>query len=143
MNDPGEEICDALVEFISGLTPSNGCLTADVHKTDNPLAEIEHEVAGLTVLLHAAAERADKIGRGGQCFEQYVISMLVVRKLDDEFTGAVLNNYVREIKAAVRGQRMAGRVWSVDETVVRFDPQIRKDLSQFCSVVQFTYSEAG
>lgn len=139
MNDPAEDICDALVEFVQALESPDVSLNAQVRKTDNPLGELEYENTDLTVLFHVFSEESTKTGRN-TFQEDFTIAMLVVRKVDSGFTRGVLAKFVREIKAAVRGVKMAGWTFSADETPVKFDAQQMKDLRQFVSIVHFTYT---
>jgi len=139
VNDPAEEITDALVEYVNGLESPDVSLTAQVRKTDNPLGELEFENTDLTVLFYAAEESATKAGRN-TFQEDFTIAMLVVRKMDVEFTRPVLARFVRELKRAVRGVKMAGYTLSMDDTPVKMDPTHRKELNQFVSVSHFVYT---
>lgn len=150
MTDPGEDICNALIQFVSELpTPSEGpdqdepqvSLAAKIRKTDNPLGEIEHEVEDLLVLMYPSAEAAEKRGRGGECIEEFTVSMLVIRKMDSRFTRSRLSQYVREIKAAVRGVRMAGYIWSSEDTTQKYDIGMAADTNTFASVTDFIYMD--
>lgn len=148
VTDPGEDICDALVQFIKELTTPNEdpadpdvSLKAVIRKTDNPLGEIQHEIDDLLVLLYPSAEAAEKRGRGGECQEEFTISMLVIRQMDSQFTRSRLSQYCREIKAAVRGVRMAGYIWSAEETTQKFDIEMAQDTTTFASVTDFHYMD--
>jgi hypothetical protein len=140
MSDPAELICEALVSFVVDLPLS---LQAEVVKVEDPLGYLKYEQQTLQVLFHVLSETAEKIGRGGQCLETYTISMLVIRKLDAVYTRNRLAAFTRELKAAIRGERMASYVWTSDETTAKFDPQQQHELHQFCSLSQFTYSGTG
>lgn len=144
MNDPCEDICDALVTFVNGLrnTESNPLapITCEASKPENPsgLLKLEHKT--IQVLVFPSGEEEDKIGRGGQVLERYEVTMLVVRQLSSEFTRVALSRFVRSLKSAIRGQRMAGFVYSTAETVSKFDPERIHESNQFVSAVKFTYS---
>ena len=142
MNDPADEITDALVEFVKELSQTSDpsvSLIAKVRKTDNPLGELEHETTDLTVLFHPFSAAAEKSGRG-TFQEDLTITMLVVRKMTSEFTMGKLLRYVREVKVAIRGRKMAGFTHSADDTPVYFDAEQRKTLGQFASVSHFMYT---
>ena len=139
MTDPAEDICEAAVEYALSLTAPTVSLTAKIRQTDNPLGEIEFENTDLTVLFHVASEEATKQGKAAW-LEDFTISMLVVRKLAPEFPMARLMRYVRELKAAFRGHKLAGYTFSRDETPVKFDAIQRKELGQFVSISKFTYT---
>lgn len=150
MPDPGEEICDALVEFLRGLQTIGEnplapevSLKANIRKTDNPLGELEHEVVELTALLYPSAEAAEKRGRGGECMEEFTISMLVVRKMDDQFTRSRLSQFCRELKKRVRGVRMAGYIWAAEETTQKYDIAMAQNPGTFASVTDFHYLSGG
>mgnify|MGYP007071638828 CR=1 FL=1 len=144
MTDPSEDICDALVTFARALTAPDVSLTAaEVRKSDNPLKELDGDQPLLKVFFHASSEDAERIGRGAEVLEHFVITMLVVRKLNAEFTKQVLAIYTRELKAAIRGQRMAGYPQTAEATPVKVDSQQIFDRQQFCSITEFTYSKAG
>lgn len=143
MSDPAEDICEALTTYVGGLASPVLSLKAAVRKTDDPMGELKVEHQQLEVLFHVASEEAEKIDRGGTCFESFTISMLVIRKQDDEFTRPVMAQFTREIKRAVRGVIQAGYHWSRDETPVKFDAQQYHELTQYCSKSEFTYIGTG
>ena len=61
-------------------------------------------------------------------------------KLTSEITKAVLARYVRELKQAIRGEKMAGYTFSSDETPIKMDAEQRNATGQFVSVSHFVYT---
>lgn len=141
MTDPGEDIADALVAYVGALGTFS-LAADDIRKTDNPLEDLKYEQDGLRVLFHASAEEAERIGRGGQVLERFIVSMLVVRKISDDVTKTMLATFTRELKAAIRGVRMATYPQTGEATPTKCDGQQMLQ-GQFCSVSEFTYSKAG
>lgn len=138
--DPVEDIADALVEFTNEVPDLPLLITAS--KPEDPLPLLEHEHRDIQIFFIPFGETSEKIGRGGQVVEEYTVTMMVVRKLDDsqKITRVVMSDLVRRIKQAIRGKRMAGYVWSGDETVSKFDLAQLKEMRQFLSVVRINYS---
>jgi hypothetical protein len=140
MTDPVEDICDALVEHINGLVLS---LTAVASKPENPPEELKLEHPELQVLVVPIGETATKIGRGGHVLETYQVALWVVRKLSVEFNRARLSLFTREVTQALRGERMAGHVWSGDETLSKYAIRMIHETTEFFALVQLTYTAAS
>ena len=145
MTDPTEDICDALVTFVNGLTvPTSLSLAVAASKPANPKAELKREHADLQVLFVPYAEEEEKIGRGGQVLELFQISMMVIRKIDQAFTRIALSQLVRELRAEIRtGGKMAGYTYSHGETVTKFDLTQLDEQGQFLSIARFSYAGTG
>lgn len=137
MTDPVEDICDALVEHINGLVLS---LTAVASKPVNPPEELKLEHPTLQVLVVPIGETGTKISRGGGVLETYTAALWVVRKIDVEFNRPRLSLFTRELTQALRGLRMAGHVWSGDETLSKYGLQMIHEETQFFALVQLTYT---
>lgn len=134
--DPAEEIADALVETINGLALS---LSVIATKPDDPLGELTLEHPNLQVLVFPFGEVTTRLDRGGGVLEQLTITLLVVRSLSAEFTRDRLERFTRELKAALRGKKMAGWTWSAEETASKFDLAQLHEQNQFVSIVRETY----
>lgn len=139
--DPVEDICDALVTYINGLSELS--LTAVASKPVDPLDELTLEHPELQVLVVPFGESATKIGRGGHVLEVYQATLMIVRMLTVEFSRERLSLFTRELTAVLRGERMAGHVWSGDETVSKFDLNQIHEKHQFVSVVRLSYTAAS
>lgn len=144
MTDPGEDIADALAAYVKDLdVPDPLSLVGEIEKTDNIKKVLNLEWDQLKVAFYAVSEEAEKIGRGGEALERFTIAMLVIRKINAEYTKAKLAQYVREIKKQLRGISMAGCRFTSDATPVKCDADQLNDHNQFCSISEFTYSTAG
>ena len=130
MNDPVEDIADALVDFASDLTLSMP------FRPSKPEDDVE-------VFFVPMSEAATKIGRGGQCLETYTVNMVVFRKLNSDYTRERMAALTRELCLKIRGKKMAGFVWSGQETAAKFDPRLLHEQRQFASLTRFSYAGAG
>lgn len=137
MNDPVEDICDDLVKTINELKLP---LTVTATKPADPLAELKLEHPELQVLVVPFGESSAKIGRGGQVLEVYQATLMIIRMITIEFSLQRLSRFARELVTELRGDRMAGYVWSGDETVSKFDLAQLHERHQFLSVVRLSYT---
>ncbi len=146
MPDPGEAICDALVAFIED-HQAGGSNTLSLHCSpkapEDILAELKRESEDLQLFFTPYAETEEKIGRGGQALEEFVVSAVIAKKLSDTFTRKKLFQFVRELRVLVRGQRMAGYVYSNGETATKYNPDDLHENNRFQSVVRFYYRTVG
>lgn len=140
--DPVEDIADALVTFLENAENWSAppSLKFTVIKDATPEIHLE-KIKTTTVFVIPFGEAAEKIGRGGQALETYQVFTMVYRPMDSEFTRQLLSKLSRELKLAIRGAtRMAGCVWTGDETSVKFNPQVGKDSKAFVDGTQFSYA---
>jgi hypothetical protein len=138
MTDPVEQISDALVTHLNGLETGSLGFVFQAEKTDDPDELLYAEQPDLKVLVVPFGETAERIGRGGQAIETYQVNVIVVKKLDI-VTRDALSLFARQLKAAIRPNRMAGYGWAGDETVTKYDPKILRELNQFASLTRFSY----
>jgi hypothetical protein len=142
MSDPCEDICDAVVTYLNGLVGTDpnpfDPFKFEASKPDDPNAELDKDTSSLRVLLWPHGETEQKIGRGGQVFETFQVAMLVVKKLNTTTDRTMLSTLCRTIKARLRGQRMAGFVYSLAETT-KADLEQLHDNQRFASATILSY----
>jgi hypothetical protein len=140
--DPVEDVADALVTLLeaapSWSTPPS--LSFAVVKEAVPEEAIELEsIRTLTVLVCPFGESAQKIDRGGKALETYQVYLVIARPMGEEFTRVNLSRFAREVKTGIRqAGKMAGCVWSCDETV-KFNPQLYRS-NFFLSATRLDYT---
>ena len=144
MNDPVEDIADALVDFASDLTLSMPFRPSKPEDIEGEMKrERLDEKCDVEVFFVPMSEAATKIGRGGQCLETYTVNMVVFRKLNSDYTRERMAALTRELCLKIRGKKMAGFVWSGQETAAKFDPRLLHEQRQFASLTRFSYAGAG
>jgi len=149
MTDPGEDICDALVEYLNTLQTTAQDndeekpfgFTFEAKKTQDIQEEFEREHADLKVFFAPFGETEHKAGRGGEALITWDVSMLVVRRLDVNGTREQLNGLVYSIRRNIRRSRlkMAGRTYVGAETVIKSTPAETSQRMQFVSVTRLSY----
>lgn len=141
MTDPTEDIADAIVIYINH--PDRQAAFSFRFVASNPpepSREMETELEGLRVLAFPYGDEAERIGRGGQAAENYLVTVMVMRKITDTITRARLLGLVREIRLAIRHAQMAGYSWTADETITKYDPEQLRSSGTFTSVFRTTFA---
>lgn len=139
MDDPCELICEAQAAAVQAA--AEGTFFAEFTATtpEDPNAELERETPGIRVMFYPYGDEETKIGRGGEAYEQFTTSMVIVRKRSDEFTRKAMGKLARQIRGQLRGQAMAGYRYVRSETASKFDLDQLHDRRQYVSIVRFVY----
>lgn len=138
MTDPTEDIADALVAHTNQLPELS--LAFEASKPEDPLALLQLEHHGVQVYFVPFGETfEEKIDRAGRARMSYQVTMMVIRKLENQITREVMGLLVRQLTRQIRGERMAGYVWAADETVTKFDLTQLHEKNQFVGIVRLTY----
>lgn len=146
MIDPVEEIADAMVAFLNGskagweeeLRPD---INFEAVKNADPNAslQIEH-LSNLQVFVVPFGERATKIDRGGKCLEVYSVFLLVVRRIDTDFTRKVLSLLSRQLNLAIRHAiRMDGYPFNGYDTTAKYELEVLKQTEHFANSTRFDF----
>lgn len=139
MSDPCEDICTAVAAWLNDSANFTPSTPIEFTTPTDPNAELELENETLRGLLFPYADEESKIGRGGEVFETFTVSLLVIVKLDDNLTRQLLGGLVREVRAALRGVTQATYRYVTSEIATKFDPEALHLRNQFQSVVRITY----
>jgi hypothetical protein len=137
MSDPVEEICDDLTTTINGLELS---LTVFATQPVDALEELKLEHPELQAIVWPFGQSDTKISRGGGVLEVYQASVYLVRMITVEFTRERLAAFTRELLAKLRGQRMAGHVWSGDEIFGLFNLSNIHTIKHFMAEIRISYT---
>lgn len=145
--DPVEDIADALVTFLEGApnwTPP-ASMNFVVEKNATPEEKLYKEKQKtLIAFVVPFGETAQKIGRGGEALEVYQVYVVISRELNADFTRQNLSLFAREVKLAIRkNRRMAGCVWSGDQTDQKYNATLLMDHNTFVCSMRFDFAKAA
>lgn len=107
---------------------------------EDPAAELKHETQALRVLIIPVGGSASQTGRKGLVQADHLVNLIILAPLGATYTRAKLNGFAYAVRSSLRGEKMAGRSWSAEELLTKFDPDRLRQAAQYVSAFQVAYT---